>query len=160
MRRVLALVLASVALVACSTRSQTSSDPAPSKSGRFDHANVLIDTSEGSVIVDVEIADSDELRERGLMGRTSLADDAGMIFIFMEPTHGGFWMKDTKIPLSIAFIDDDFKIVSMFDMEPCKADPCPIYEPDSEYSAALEVNQGAFEEWGVEVGDRVTLTRS
>jgi uncharacterized membrane protein (UPF0127 family) len=64
-------------------------------------------------------------------------------------------MKDTLIPLSIAFIDDENRIISIQDMDPCTEDPCPGFAPKQPYWAALEVNQGAFAEWGVEVGDVV-----
>ena len=157
----LLVALAAVLLTACSSGGDPSSEPTSSPSSiSFSHGNVLIDTERGSVIVSTEIADSEEQREHGLMGRTSLGDDEGMIFIFMEPSTGGFYMKDTLIPLSIAFIDEGGKIIAITDMDPCHSDPCPIYRSPSEYSAALEVNQGAFEAWGVAVGDRVTLTRS
>ena len=114
---------------------------------------------EEDVFVDVEIAQTDEHRTRGLMGRESLPEDAGMIFIYFEPRTTGFWMKDTLIPLSIAFIGEDQVINEIIDMDPCTEDPCPTYTPKEEYRAALEVNQGAFEEWGIEVGDTVTILR-
>ena len=91
------------------------------------------------------------------MSREFIPDDAGMIFLFDEPTTSGFWMKDTLIPLSIAFADADGRILRILDMEPCEADPCEIYDPGVPYWSALEVNQGAFVRWGVEEGDRLTL---
>jgi uncharacterized membrane protein (UPF0127 family) len=118
---------------------------------------VLIETAAGEVRVPVEVADSQEEREVGLMNRESLPADAGMIFLFEDDTQGGFWMKNTLIPLSIAFADAGGTIVSILDMEPCEADPCEIYDPGVTYRSALEVNQGAFADWGVEVGDRLTL---
>ena len=119
---------------------------------------VRIETAEGGeVVVPVEIADSPEERQVGLMNRESLPEDAGMIFLFDQDEVGGFWMKDTLIPLSIAFADADGTIVSILDMEPCEADPCEIYEPGVSYRSALEVNQGAFSRWGVQEGDRLTL---
>ena len=120
---------------------------------------VVIETDERRVRVRVEIADSAAERERGLMGRTSLADDAGMVFLYPDDTTGGFWMKDTLIPLSIAFYDEDGTILRILDMEPCRAEPCEVYEPGVAYRGALEVNQGAFERWGVSEGDDVTLVR-
>jgi uncharacterized membrane protein (UPF0127 family) len=109
------------------------------------------------VVVRVEIADTDEERQVGLMNRGSLPEDAGMIFLFDEATSSGFWMKNTLIPLSIAFMGDDGTILAILDMEPCGADPCEIYEPGVSYTSALEVNQGAFSDWGVAVGDVLTL---
>ncbi len=118
---------------------------------------VLIETAAGEVEVPVEVADTQPEREVGLMGRESLPVDAGMLFLFDEDSLGGFWMKDTLIPLSIAFADAEGTIVSILDMDPCEADPCEIYDPGVAYRSALEVNQGAFDDWGVQVGDRLTL---
>jgi uncharacterized protein len=120
---------------------------------------VVIETADGEVEVPVEVADSPEEREVGLMNRESLPADAGMIFLFDEDTASAFWMKDTLIPLSIAFADAEGTIVSILDMEPCEADPCTLYDPGVTYRSALEVNQGAFDDWGVQVGDRLTLTQ-
>ena len=118
---------------------------------------VRIETAGGEVVVPVEIADSPEERQVGLMNRESLPEDAGMIFLFEEDGSGGFWMKDTLIPLSIAFVAADGTIARILDMDPCEADPCEVYEPGVFYRSALEVNQGAFSRWGVQEGDRLTL---
>jgi hypothetical protein len=119
----------------------------------------VIETGTGEAVVTVEIADSAAERERGLMGRRQLAQDAGMVFLFPQDTQDAFWMKDTLIPLSIAFYDASGRIVRIFDMVPCKKDPCPTYGPDVSYRGALEVNLGAFARWGVREGDRLRLDR-
>ena len=75
----------------------------------------------------------------------------------IEDEDGGFWMNNTLISLSIAFAAADGTIVSILDMEPCEADPCEVYEPGATYRSALEVNQGAFSRWGVQVGDRIMV---
>jgi uncharacterized protein len=118
---------------------------------------VSIDTAGGEVTITVEVADTPAKRERGLMGRESLAADAGMVFVFPKDTKDAFWMKDTLIPLSIAFYDDRGRIVSLLDMQPCRAEPCPLYSPGASYRGALEVNRGAFARWGVRVGDQLRL---
>jgi len=120
----------------------------------------VIETGEGPVRIAVEVADTDAERQRGLMHRKSLPEDAGMLFVFESESSGGFWMKDTLIPLSIAFYDANGKILRILDMEPCRADPCPIYDPGVAYRGALEVNQGAFERWGVSEGDLIELVDS
>lgn len=149
---VAATVVALLSFAGCGNDdSSYSGSPSPSP----DRATAVIDTGNEVVLVDVEVADSPEERATGLMGRKSLGEDEGMLFVFFEPTKSSFWMKDTLIPLSIAFIDDENKIISIQDMDPCREEPCPPYAPDEPYWAALEVNQGAFEEWGVEVGDVV-----
>ena len=135
-----------------------SNDPTESEAG-LPIGRVLLGGEDEEVFVDVEIAQTDQARAEGLMNRESLADDAGMIFVYFEPTQSGFYMKDTLIPLSIAFIDDEQRITQIIDMDPCTKDPCPSYTPDGEYTAALEVNMGAFEEWGIDVGDTVTILR-
>jgi uncharacterized membrane protein (UPF0127 family) len=118
-----------------------------------------IRSGDDTVEVDVEVADTSLERSRGLMGREDLPDDAGMVFLVPEPTEGSFWMKDTLIPLSVAFWDRQGRIFRIQHMEPCSADPCRQYPPGAPWTGAVEVNQGFFEEHGVEVGDVVRLER-
>lgn len=146
--RSLAVLVAAVAAVA-------SCGPAPAPAPPF----VAIGTSDGTRFIRVEIAETDAARQQGLMGRTSLDDDAGMLFIWPSDSSSAFWMKDTPLRLSIAFMSAQGEILRMFDMEPCQADPCPTYDPHATYGMALEVRQGALERRGVRVGDRVVLVR-
>jgi uncharacterized protein len=118
---------------------------------------VVLQNADQSTTVAVEVADSPDERSVGLSGREELPADAGMLFLFDRPVTQGFWMKDTLIPLSIAFLDAEGRIVAVRDMVPCRSEPCPLYEPGRSYSSALEVNRGAFERWGVGVGDRTLL---
>jgi uncharacterized protein len=133
-----------------------------SDNGSSDSGNptVVIETADSEKEIAVEIADTPDERALGLMGRTSLPEDAGMIFVYPEPAEGGYWMKNTLIPLSIAFYDVDGTILRILDMEPCRSDSCPVYDPGVRYAGALEVNQGAFERWRVREGDRLELRRS
>jgi len=140
------------------SESEVIAGPSPSSTVTFDPAKVLIDTESGSVLIDAEKAETPEQHSLGLMHRASLADDAGMVFLFFQSRTGGFWMKNTLIPLSIAFFDERGTIVRILDMEPCEADPCPTYDPGVAYSGALEVNQGSFDRWNVSEGDRITVT--
>jgi uncharacterized protein len=117
--------------------------------------------TDGEVVgVDVEVADDDVERSIGLMNREHLDPDAGMVFLWEEPQRTTFWMKDTFIALSIAFWDDQGRIVAILDMDPCEANPCPSYDPGVEFEGALEVNQGFFEEHSVGIGDRVELVEA
>ena len=126
----------------------------------FPHGTATITTPHARVTVKVEIADNDARRERGLMFRRRLAPNTGMAFVWRQNVQGAFWMKDTLIPLSIAFYDARGRIVRMFDMAPCRDDPCPIYDPKAAYRGALEVNKGAFRRWKVHVGDRIVVRGS
>ncbi len=150
MRRILLLSLSLLLLVSCKGYYAESDSP-------FGFGNVLIDTGDGSKIVKVEVADTPELRGLGLMDRDELPENSGMVFVFFEDESNSFWMKDTKIPLSIAFFDVEGRIHTILDMPPCESDPCPTYMPDEPYRGALEVNLGSFEKWGVEIGDKVTI---
>jgi uncharacterized membrane protein (UPF0127 family) len=105
----------------------------------------------------VEVADSREEQIRGLMGRRELGADEGMLFVFPRAQRTGFWMKNTLIPLSIAYMDrtrDGLEVVAIKEMTPCRAVPCPTYPPGASYEAALEMNAGWFERHGIEVGAR------
>jgi len=130
----------------------------PEGSPTFAPARVLIDTEQGSVIIDAEKAETDEQKAFGLMHRESLAPDAGMVFLYFEDKECCFYMKDTLIPLSIAFFDEEGIIVKILDMEPCRVEECELYAAGVPYRGALEVNKGTFERLGVRVGDRITIT--
>ncbi|HYN36554.1 MAG TPA: DUF192 domain-containing protein [Actinomycetota bacterium] len=152
-RLLVALTLVALGASGCNSYGKEGSAAAPSPS--LNPATAMIDTDDGIVLVNTEVADSPEERAVGLMNRESLGEDEGMMFLFFEENRGGFWMKDTLIPLSIAFFDRDGTILSILDMKPCRRDPCKSYDPGVPYWGALEVNQGAYDEWGVEVGDRI-----
>jgi uncharacterized membrane protein (UPF0127 family) len=118
---------------------------------------VTIDSSgDDEVKVQVEIADSPDELARGLMGRTTLGENRGMLFVFPDEELRSFWMKNTLIPISIAYMDSDGRIVDLQDMKPLDDDP-PNYVSTEPAKYALEVNQGFFKERGVKVGDRAEL---
>ena len=125
----------------------------------FPRGTARIDTGRRVVTVRVEVARTPAQRAQGLMHRRSLARNAGMLFLFARPTRARFWMKDTTIPLSIAFADRRGRILRILDMAPCPSEPCPVYDPRVVASSALEVNRGAFARWGVRRGARITLRR-
>lgn len=108
----------------------------------------------GTVTLRVEIADTVETMTRGLMERQSLPPDQGMLFVFPQLTRSPFWMKNTYIPLSIAFIGEDGTILHIEDMEPLTE---TFHTPPMDYRYALEVNQGWFRAHGVTVHDQIRL---
>jgi uncharacterized membrane protein (UPF0127 family) len=109
--------------------------------------------------VRVEIADKPAEWERGLMFRTELAEDAGMLFVFPSDVDYAFWMQNTPIGLSIAFIGAGGRILDLQDMAASSTD---LHFPAAPYRYALEVNRGYFARHGLNVGDRAELwqTRS
>ena len=100
----------------------------------------------------VEIADELLEKEQGLQGRENLPDDRGMLFVYNEETVLRFWMKNTSIPLDIAFIDQEGRIVEIHHMYPFET---KVYCSHDKVPYALEVNQYWFRDNGIAVGDRV-----
>lgn len=121
----------------------------------FERGSVAIERAGGDpATVPVELADSSPQRSRGLMFRASLPAEEGMLFRFAADTTGGFWMQNTLVPLSIAFIDAAGRIVDIQDMEPLTT---TAHAPPSAYRWTLEMNQGWFAAAGVAAGDTVRL---
>jgi hypothetical protein len=113
-------------------------------------------SNDESVEVRVEIADEPDEQATGLMNRTALGEDRGMLFVFPSEEDRSFWMKDTLIPLSIAYMDSEGRIVDIQVMKALDDDP-PHYVSAEPARYALEVNKGFFDERGVEVGDKADL---
>jgi uncharacterized membrane protein (UPF0127 family) len=107
----------------------------------------------GSHALRVEVASTPEWHARGLMFREKLGRNDGMLFVYPEPSYLSMWMKNTLIPLSVAFVDGDGRILNIVDMEPQTL--------DSHLSAgpaiyAIEANRGWFADKGIKAGDRVS----
>lgn len=108
--------------------------------------------SAGMHVIRAEVASNYETRARGLMYRKELAPNAGMLFVFNEPATQCFWMRNTLIPLSIAFLSDDGTITNIADMAPmtenshCSSAPVRF---------ALEMEQGWFAKRGISAGKKI-----
>jgi uncharacterized protein len=116
-----------------------------------------VTTDSGTATLRVELAADGRARTIGLMNRPHLASDAGMVFLFRRPVSSSFWMKNTLIPLSIAFWDQSGRILKILEMTPCRADPCRFYSPEVTFVGAVEANRGWFADHGVRPGDIVAL---
>lgn len=91
----------------------------------------------------VEVMVKDEDRAMGLMFRPSLALDRGMLFLFEEPEFHGIWMKNCKFPIDIVWLDEQKKVVDVKEgVPPCKAEPCPVYQPMRRAAWVIEMNSG------------------
>jgi len=99
-----------------------------------------------------EVASTDESRSRGLMLRDKLGTNEGMLFVFRDKAPYCFWMRNTLIPLSIAFLRDDGSVVNMADMKPRTDDSHCAVEP---VRYALEMEKGWFASKGIKVGGRI-----
>ena len=134
----------------------TGSDTAGTGQKTPELPTVTIHASCGEVRVRVEVADDPAERAKGLMYRKTLGENRGMLFVFPEERELSFWMKNTLIPLSIAYIDSEGRIVDILNMKPLDDKP-PHYVSSEPAQYALEVNQGFFKKRGVKVGDRAEL---
>jgi uncharacterized membrane protein (UPF0127 family) len=113
----------------------------------------VADLKISEVPLKVEIADTPQTSENGLMFRDSLPEGQGMLFIFEQPKKASFWMKNTKIPLSIAFIDSAGKILEIKSMNPLDETVVPSRSDQVAY--ALEVNQGWFARHTISSGAKI-----
>jgi uncharacterized membrane protein (UPF0127 family) len=124
---------------------------------QYPSPNGVVHTADGSTyLIKLEVAADETSREQGLMDRSSLDPDSGMVFVWDGLVLESFWMKDTYIPLTVAFLGPDGTIQQMFDMAPLN--DSILYTPDRPYQYAIEVNKGYFQARGVKVGDKVQLT--
>ena len=135
-----ALLSLCVALCACSRNP-------PAGSGRA-YDVVQLDIGDNSILV--EVACDHKSRQRGLMYRDKLADRQGMLFIFRKAEYRGFWMKNTKIPLAIAYIGDNGDILQIEQMKPHDEEST---KSKHKVRFVLEMNSGWFARNGVKVGD-------
>ncbi len=112
----------------------------------------VVELGAGMHLIHAEVARTDEQRAIGLMARKEMAPNAGMIFVFEQPAQQCFWMRNTLIPLSAAFVADDGTIVNIVEMQPlsdashCSAKPVRY---------VLEMNKGWFDKRGLKAGSKL-----
>jgi uncharacterized membrane protein (UPF0127 family) len=111
-----------------------------------------IKLSAGMHRLDVQVAATPEQRQTGLMFRKDMSQHEGMIFVFEQPTQQCFWMKNTLLPLSAAFIADDGTIVNIEDMKPLSLDAHCSAKP---VRYVLEMNKGWFDKKGIKAGSKL-----
>lgn len=120
---------------------------------KFDQPSMII----GGEVIKLEIADTEAKRKAGLMARKSMPDNAGMFFIFDEPSKPVFWMKDCYFPLDIIFIRNS-KIVHIYtSVPPCKIFPCELYPSVETVDSALEVKAGFVKKHKIKINDKIIL---
>ncbi len=144
-----ALALAAAALILGCAKPEAA---APT-SAQAATEQLVVDTAAGPVRLRVEIADDEQERNRGLMFRETLADDAGMLFDFPEPEHASFWMRNTVLSLDIIFIGIDGRILNIAESTtPYSEAPIPAAGLTR---GVLEIRAGRAEALGIRPGDRV-----
>jgi uncharacterized membrane protein (UPF0127 family) len=110
-------------------------------------------------VIQLEVAQTPQQQATGLMHRTSLAANRGMLFAFNPPRSVGFWMKNTLIPLDMVFLRNGEVKKIQPQASPCKADPCPTYGPgpNTVIDQVIELRGGRAAELGLKAGDRITV---
>ncbi|MDP3766246.1 MAG: DUF192 domain-containing protein, partial [Nanoarchaeota archaeon] len=107
--------------------------------------------------INVEIADDNEERMKGLMFRERLDENAGMLFVFEDEQYQAFWMKNTLIPLDIIFIGKNLEIVDIENAVPCKIGDCALYKSSKPSTYVLEVNSGFSARNNIKMGDKLVI---
>jgi len=98
----------------------------------------------GEQSFEIELADTPEKRTQGLMSRSSLDKNKGMLFSFEKEGFHSIWMKNTLLPLDVIWISKENRVVDVQSLTPCEKDPCPSFRPRSPAKFILEVNNGEF----------------
>lgn len=111
----------------------------------------------GKTPLRVEVADTLEKQERGLMFRQSMPENEGMLFVYKEPQEMSFWMRNTFLPLDIVFVGADGIILNIHQARPL--DESVLYPSAGSAKYVIETNQGWFSRHGIRPGDRVTFGR-
>lgn len=125
----------------------------------FDRVAATVTTPDGEVCeLCLWLATTADQRARGLMEVTDLGPTDGMAFVYPDPRTGNFWMKNTLLPLSIAFYGRGGGFLDAFDMEPCESDPCPLYRTPTDFVIAVETVQGGLADLGMVPGSTIDLT--
>jgi uncharacterized protein len=165
------MVAVSVLPGCVTTQTSTLNNTSPTASGRAETKSSADDISWtapthylvtiGNTMVYAEAANTAAERETGLMNRTSLNENAGMLFVFPTEQKQSFWMKNMRIPLDIVFITTDKHVLEVYQsVPPCTNDPCVFYTSNAPIRYVLEVNAGFSEQHGITSGDTVFITGS
>jgi len=166
LRALLIPTLAVLALAGCQPGSTSPAPPDP-EPGAPDSsetpvapvapADAYFPLEIGGQTVDVQLAITGPEMQTGLMNRQSMGEHQGMIFVYPRPRSLSFWMRNTYIPLDIAFINPDGVIEEIYPMQPLDETSVPSRSANIQF--ALEMNQGWFDAYGVQPGDRINLNQ-
>jgi uncharacterized membrane protein (UPF0127 family) len=165
--QIIAAAVAFMTLAACGSGAADTGSPTTTTSGEpsafaaFDTGAVMVVDGTGERRLSVWVAATEPQRQQGLMNvvDAELEGRAGMAFWFPTTTQGGFWMRNTRLPLTIVFVDDEGGVVSIAEMQPCPdTDPdCPVTRPSGPYRWALEVPTSRWPSAGISPDSLLTL---
>ena len=156
-------IVVGVLLMGCSSVTPATSQnasPSPQLEAAVNLAQELPISAQATIKgsqIGLEVARTQEQQAIGLMYRTTLADDRGMLFPFEPPQQLSFWMKNVSIPLDIIFMRDGKVKAIAASVPPCTTEPCPTYGPNTAVNQVIELRGGRAAELGLKVGDKVKI---
>ncbi len=154
----IAFIAIGLSLVSCKEESKKIVTTAPITFTKEGSLDIYRDQTDSLLIqLDIEIAETEYETQTGLMYRNSMEDGQGMLFIFPEIAYHSFYMKNTKFPLDIIYIDEQFKVASIIkNAQPLNESSLPSKVP---VKYVLEVKAGLSDIWELNVGDSVAFQR-
>jgi uncharacterized membrane protein (UPF0127 family) len=150
-------------LMSCAGLSSTKAnhlDSTVAQSDRENQGQMLPITAKAYIkdeVIDLEVAVTDEQQAIGLMYRSSLPKNRGMLFPFLSTRYASFWMKNVVIDLDMIFLKDQIVQAVFINVPPCKVDPCPVYGPSSPVNGVIELAGGQAKALGVKRGDKIIV---
>jgi uncharacterized protein len=152
-------IVVSIFLLGCTPMMATSTQvvQAPAMQERGQNLPISAYATISGRKFELEVAKTPQQQQIGLMYRTSLADNRGMLFVFASPQPTRFWMKNTLIPLDMIFLREGEVIAIAAAVPPCKTATCPTYGADTEIDKVIELRSGTIAQIGLKVGDRVKI---
>ncbi len=154
-----AFIAIGLSIVSCKEESKKILTTAPITFTKEGSLEIFREQTDSLLIqLDIEIAETEYETQTGLMYRNSMEDGQGMLFIFPEIAYHSFYMKNTKFPLDIIYIDEQLKVASIIkNAQPLNESSLPSQVP---VKYVLEVKAGLSDVWGIETGDKITFERS
>jgi uncharacterized membrane protein (UPF0127 family) len=147
-----------VGLTACTSQSTVSpDDPSPSVSGSPQSLPLIANIKVGQNVVLLEVARTSQQQDTGLMFRTELAPDRGMVFPLEPARPASLWMKDTLVPLDMVFIRNGTIVKIDANVPPCVADPCPSFTSPGVVDQVIELRSGRAAELGLAEGQELLV---
>lgn len=137
--------------------SPSSTQAEPLQANRGQSLPVSAQAEVRAQTIQLEVAQTRSQQAMGLMYRTSLADDRGMLFPFDPPQTVSFWMQNVVIPLDMVFLQDGVVRAIAADVPLCSTEPCPTYGPGVPVDQVIELRGGRAAELGIQVGDRINI---
>ncbi len=164
------IVITSLLSTGCSSVPAVSTTPAPASSQASSAAdsgiqNIALGQSlpisaqvkVGDQMIALEVAETEQQQEMGLMYRKQLEDNRGMLFPFNPPRPVGFWMKNCLINLDMVFLRKGKVIQVAYNVPPCQKEPCPVYGSPAEVDQVIELRGGRAKELGIQKGDQLVV---